>query len=677
MANRLLNETSPYLLQHADNPVDWHPWGNEALERAKLEDKPILLSIGYAACHWCHVMAHESFEDPATATVMNEHFVNVKVDREERPDIDSIYMHAVQAMTGHGGWPMTMFLTPDGMPFYAGTYFPPQDRHGMPAFTRVLTSVAQAWRDRRPEVMKSAAAIQNLYDRASSLPFAAPEAGADPTVFDRAYHGLAAQFDARHGGFGGAPKFPPTMSLEFLLNYSARTGEAHALEMVRTTFQRMSRGGIYDQIGGGFARYAVDAIWLVPHFEKMLYDNALLVRLGAHLWQATRDDEVRRVVDETITWLAREMVAADGGFCSSLDADSDGHEGKFYVWSADEIDQLLGADAAVAKAFWGVTVAGNFEGKNILHVAAELDASEKEVIDRARAKLLAARGKRVRPGRDDKVLASWNGLMLRALAEAARIFENEAYRRLAVDNAEFIFRTLVVDGRVRRSYNRGASKIDGFLEDYAALGLAALSLYELTFDPVWLMRAKALRGTLVTAFWDESARTFYDTAADAEHLITRPSDPTDNAIPSGMSLATELLLRIAEHTGDKKSTDRAHAAIAANVEGIARYPNAFGHMLCAANLSVHGATELAIVGDPVSEDTRALLRVAAHQFVPSLVMACGAGDDRASKLLQDRTMIGGRATAYLCRNYTCEQPATDPAALRRQFAAIYPAIPSD
>jgi uncharacterized protein YyaL (SSP411 family) len=443
MANRLANETSPYLAQHAENPVDWYPWGPEALERARREDKPILLSIGYAACHWCHVMAHESFEDEETARLMNEQFVNIKVDREERPDLDAIYMQATQAMTGHGGWPMTVFLTPETVPFYTGTYFPPRDRHGMPSFRRVLQAVAEAYRDRRSGVEATAAKMRELYANVT-MP-AAANGQLTATTLDRAYRAIAQRYDARYGGFDGAPKFPQAMTLDFLLRYSRRTGTDYALEMAATSFRRMARGGIYDQLGGGFHRYAVDAVWLVPHFEKMLYDNALLTRLGAHLWQATRDPETRRVTEETIDWVARDMTSSDGGFYSSLDADSEGHEGTFYVWTREEIERALGGDAKLAMAYWGVTDEPNFEGKYILHVPHETTVvaaragvevtAVTESVANARALLRARRERRERPGRDEKVLAAWNGLMLRGIVEAARAFNRDDYRALAVRHA--------------------------------------------------------------------------------------------------------------------------------------------------------------------------------------------------------------------------------------------------
>ena len=678
MANRLANETSPYLLQHAENPVDWHPWSAEALALAKRDDKPVLLSVGYAACHWCHVMAHESFEDADTAALMNERFVNIKVDREERPDIDGIYMQAVQAMTGHGGWPMTVFLTPEGVPFYAGTYFPIEDRHGMPSFKRVLTAVSDAYRHRRPDVEKTTTQLREFF-AATTHPTRSTGA-LTAALLERAYRQLAQDYDAADGGFGGAPKFPQAMALDSVLRYWARTRTPFALEIVGRSFRAMSRGGIYDQLGGGFARYAVDDRWLVPHFEKMLYDNALLARLGVHLWQASKDAEVRRVTEETLDWALRELGAPDGGFYSSLDADSEGEEGKFYLWSRAEIDAVLGSEAPLAAQYWGVTADGNFEGRNIFHVpndpvavAARHGITPGELrarIASAAHVLLAARAGRVRPGRDEKILASWNGLMVRALAEAARAFDSMSYRAESIRQGEFLFRALVRDGRVYRSYKHGAARIAGYLEDYAAIGLASLALYELTFDSVWLERARDLARVAIEWFWDDATGAFFDTPKDHEPLVTRPRDVTDNATPSGTSLVTELLARLADLLQDESMRRRAVYVLETIAEPMARHPAAFGHALGTADLLVRGAVELAIVGDPLSDEFRALTRAAAERYVPSLVLAGGpARAAGAVALLADRPTTGGRATAYVCRNYACDAPVTDAAALGAQLDA--------
>jgi uncharacterized protein len=684
MANRLAHETSPYLLQHANNPVDWYSWGPEALDRARSENRPILLSIGYAACHWCHVMEHESFEDRATAALMNERFVNIKVDREERPDLDAIYMQAVQAMTGHGGWPMTVFLTPDGVPFYGGTYFPKDDRHGMPSFTRILTTVSDAYRAKPADIARTAESVREMYRVTIEPTRSAGPLSAE--LLDGAYRALSQRYDELDGGFDGAPKFPQTMSLDFLLRYWARRDVENALAIVSHSFKQMARGGIYDQVGGGFARYSVDAQWLVPHFEKMLYDNALLIRLGAHLWQATEDAEVRRVVEETIDWAIREMRSPEGGFYSSYDADSEGHEGKFYVWSAEEFDRVLGKDAPLMRAYWGVTADGNFEGSNILFVkgdrralAARFSVSEDELdqtIRRAKSALYEVRQQRVWPGRDDKILASWNGLMVRGIAEAARAFANEKYRAVAIDSATFLFENLVTDGRVLRSFKDGRARIAGYLEDHASLGLAALAIYELTFDGSWLDKARRLGDSVVRWFWDDETGAFYDTASDHEQLIVRPREVSDNATPSGTSLAVELLLRLAELFGDADDRRRATYVVESLAPAIGRYPSAFGNILGCADMLINGAIEVAIVGDPASDDFRALERTAADRYVPSLVLAGGARrDDDTIALLSARDTRDGQATAYVCRNYACEEPATTRDQLDDQLRRITTAAP--
>ena len=669
MANRLAGETSPYLQQHAENPVDWYPWGAEAFERARREERPILLSVGYAACHWCHVMAHESFEDPAIARVMNDLFVNIKVDREERPDVDSVYMQAVQAMTGQGGWPMTVFLTPAGEPFYGGTYFPPADQHGMPSFRRILQSVADAYRTKRGAIDHTAAALRRVYDAAADRAIASGELG--PALLDRAYRSISQQYDASYGGFGQAPKFPQAMTLDFLLRYWRRTGVRDALDMVVESFRYMARGGLYDQVGGGFHRYTVDGIWLVPHFEKMLYDNALLVRLGVHLWQATKDPEVRAVTEETLDWLAREMTSPEGGWYSSLDADSEGHEGKFYVWDDAELDRVLGADAPAVRRYFGVTSGGNFEGQHILHVQGDPSSTS---ITRAKQLLLAARSTRVRPGRDDKILAGWNGLMLRAIADAARAFARDDYRAQALAAGEFLSREMVVSGgRVLRSWTSGQARIGGFLEDHAAVALGFVGLYELTFDDRWLARAREIAASINRYFWDDATQAFHDTASDAEPLITRPRDVTDNAVPSGTSLAVDLLLHLGDLTDDEAMRRRGEWVLSTLAEPAARHGLAFGYLLQAADMAINGAVEVALVGDPAAREFHALDAAVARTYVPALVLAGGLPAEhsgtRASDvvLLDGRPAIGGDATAYVCRQYVCDRPVTDAGALQQQL----------
>ena len=660
MANRLAKETSPYLLQHAHNPVDWYPWGDEALARAKKENKPILLSIGYAACHWCHVMERESFEDEPTAALMNERFVNIKVDREERPDIDSIYMQAVQAMTGHGGWPMTMFLTPAGTPFYGGTYFPKEDRHGIPSFKRILMSVADAYASKPDAIERTTESIREMYQHRA---FSQSAGTTTPETLKRAVGALMSAYDQTNSGFGDAPKFPPTMALEFLLTHWARTRDESAMAVARDTFLAMARGGIYDQLGGGLSRYSVDAEWLVPHFEKMLYDNALFVRLGVHLWQATQDEEIRTVVEDTIEWLRREMTAPACGFYASLDADSEGHEGKYYVWSSGDFDRAAheagasDAEIAALRRHWGVTEGGNFEGNTILNV---VDRSRVPRLRELRQRMYEIRERRVRPARDEKLLAGWNGLMVRGIAAAARAFRKDEHREMALTAGDFLFRERVKLGRAIRSA-RGKEPIAGVLEDQAAVGLAALSLYELTFDPTWLERAIEMASVMIVAFWDEKEKTFYDTARDHEKLIVRPRDVTDNALPAGSSLACDLLARLGILMANDEFRRIASVVVDSMAEPMARHPLAFGHLLCVADMLVNGSTELALVGSPTSPDFMALDRAAGQSYIPSLIVA--GGQNEGVPLLVGRPLVEGKAAAYVCRNFVCEQPVTDPRAL--------------
>ena len=681
MANRLANETSPYLLQHKDNPVDWYPWGEEALKRAREEDRPVLLSVGYSACHWCHVMERESFEDDETARMMNEHFVNIKVDREERPDIDSIYMAAVQALTRHGGWPMTVFLTPDGAPFYGGTYFPPVPSRGMPSFQQLLLSVADAYENRRDEVMQSAQSVRE-YLRASTGAVM-PEAGSAGTeLLDGAARALISQLDRRFGGFGGAPKFPQAMNLEVLLRHYHRTGDRSALDGVELTCRQMAQGGIYDQIGGGFARYSVDAYWLVPHFEKMLYDNALLSRLYLETYQATGDAFYRRIAEETLDYVLREMTSGEGGFYSAEDADSEGEEGKFYVWTPEELESALDTDeAALAARYWDVTERGNFEGKNILHVsrppeavADEFGLSPDELWDRIvdiRAKLFAVREKRVRPGRDEKVLAAWNGLMLRSFALAARITGREDYREAAVKNATFIVENLKENGRIHRSYKDGRARFNGYLEDYAMVADGLVALYEATFETRWLVEADTLCDAVSELFWDEEKRAFYDTPSDHEELVTRPRDVYDNAAPSGTSVATEVLLKLALLLDRGDYRQRAEDVLEELAGGMEKVPGAFGRLLCALDFSTSEPREVAVVGDPEAPDTNALLKAVYEGYLPNKVVAGRAQEDDEAAglipLLAQRPARDRQATAYVCAHYACQAPTTDPEELSRQL----------
>jgi uncharacterized protein len=682
MANRLANETSPYLLQHKDNPVDWYPWGEEALKRAREEDKPILLSVGYSACHWCHVMERESFEDEATARIMNEHFVNIKVDREERPDIDSIYMSAVQAMTRHGGWPMTVLLTPDGAPFYGGTYFPPVPSRGMPSFQQVLLSLADAYENRRDEVLRSAESLREYLQTTTGA--ALPQTAVGDELLDRAAESLMSELDRRFGGFGGAPKFPQAMNLEVLLRHHHRTGDRAALSGVEDTLRAMANGGIYDQLGGGFARYSVDQYWLVPHFEKMLYDNALLSRLYLEAYQATGEEFYKRIAEETLDYVVRDMTSPEGGFYSAEDADSEGEEGKFYVWMPEEMRGELNAEeATIAERYWDVTARGNFEGKNILYVprppeavAAEFGISPEELWERVkeiRSKLLAARERRVRPGRDEKILAAWNGLMLRSFALAARVLKREDYGEVAERNAAFLLDELRVDGRLRRSYKDGRARFNGYLEDHAMVADGLVALYEATFQTRWLVEAASLADAVLDLFWDEEGELFYDTPADHEELVTRPRDVYDNAAPSGTSVATDVLLRLSLLLDRDDYRARAEAVLDSLSGGMERLPGAFGRLLAALDFHLSRPREVVIVGDLASPETQALVDVVYARYLPNKVVAGRAPEDEEAvgflPLLAERPTRDGRPTAYVCEGYACKNPTTGPEELAGQLVS--------
>jgi len=667
MANRLAQETSPYLLEHADNPVDWYPWSTEALARARAENKPILLSIGYSACHWCHVMARESFEDPETAALMNRDFVAIKVDREERPDLDQVYMRATQAMTGSGGWPMTVFLLPDGTPFFAGTYFPSSERFGMPSFRRVLAAVADAFANRQQEIAQTANQVREFLQR-PALPLAAGTL--EPTLLDEAYTRLARDYDPAHGGFGGAPKFPQPMLLEFLLRTHFRTGQGAALEMATNTLRAMAAGGIHDQLGGGFHRYSVDERWLVPHFEKMLYDNALLARAYLDAWQVTKEPAFARVVEETLGFVQREMTAPDGGFYSSLDADSEGEEGRFYVWTPKEIEAVLGSEqgAALARAF-DVAAEGNFEGRSILHPVAP---GAIDLLAAARNRLLAARAQRVRPHRDEKVIAGWNGLMLRAFAEAGRVLRRPEMVAVAQANARFLLTQMRESNRMRRSYKDGRAPLAGYLEDQAAVADGLLSLYEATFDPTWLDEVHGLLTEMLTAFWDDIEAAFFDTAADQEKLVVRPQDVTDNAVPSGTSMAIGVLLRAGMLFGEPAWIERARAALERLAPTAAKAPQAFGRLLAAIDFYLGRPVELAVIGSPADRQASEFLEVVRTRYLPNRLLAVALpGPQRlAMPLLRERRAIDGKATAYLCEGFVCQAPTTDPSELARQLDAF-------
>ncbi len=679
MPNRLANETSPYLLQHKDNPVDWYPWGEEALARARAEDKPLLVSIGYSACHWCHVMAHESFEDPATAEVMNDLFVNVKVDREERPDLDGVFMAAVQAMTGHGGWPLNVFLTPAGVPFYGGTYFPPTDRQGMPSWTKVLHAVSDAFTNRREEVDQSAGRIADFLRKANSQTPDREALSAD--IFPEIVAGLDARFDDEEGGFGGAPKFPQASVLVALLHLWKRTGDTRTEDMLRLTLDRMAAGGIYDHVGGGFHRYAVDRVWLVPHFEKMLYDNAQLALIYLDAWRAFGETAYARVAIETLDWVAREMTGPDGQFFSALDADTEGEEGAFYVWTPEQLAAALGPDLArVAGAWFGVQPGGNFEGKSILHtprpadaVAGELGITTEELQEQANQVISAlydAREQRERPGRDDKAIASWNGMMLKAFAEAGRALGRDDYLEIAERNADFILTRLRQRGRFHRSYKDGQARVGAFLEDFANTVDGLLSLHAATLEQRWLDEALSLASIMETSFGDPAGVGFFDTSALAEELVARPRDLQDGATPSGNAVAVDVLLRIGTMTGNEALTTRAAAVLESLAAPMAEQPLAFGRFIAALDFHLAAPQELALAGprdDPRMAD---MLDAVFSGYRPNLVIAYASGDPNLSAsvpFLADRPARGGAPTAYVCERFACMLPVTDADALLAQL----------
>ncbi len=666
MPNRLAQETSPYLLQHRDNPVDWYPWGAEALGRAREEDRPILLSVGYSACHWCHVMERESFEDAETATYMNEHFVNVKVDREERPDVDAIYMEAVQAISGQGGWPMTVFLDPDGVPFYGGTYFPPDESRGMPSFRTVMEAVVDAFERKREEIRERSGETRarlgavGLVDPRGERPGAAE--------LEEAVARLLSAADRERGGFGGAPKFPPASALELLL---AR-GEH---DVVETTLDAMLAGGIYDQLGGGFARYSVDAAWLVPHFEKMLYDNALLARAYLHGWQVLGHQRYCRVCEETLDWMLREMRGPEGGFYSALDADSEGEEGRFYVWTPAQVRAALGAVAAfpdgegvdAVLAHYGVTEAGNFEGSNVLHLAAGAEATEPEGLAAARRALLEARGARVRPGLDDKRLASWNALAIAALAEAGAALGRDDYLDAARECARFVLESMRDgEGRLLRTFKDGESKLNAYLEDHAFLLEALLTLYEATFEAHWYERAHELADTTIARFGDPERGGFFSTSDDHEELIARRKEVGDHPIPSGNSSAALGLLRLAALSGERSYERRAEGIFDLFAKPATQHPDAFAHLLRALDFQLAPTREVALVGDDLAQ----LASVVRTCFRPHLVLAGGPEGRDEPPLLRDRTAVDGAPAAYVCENFACRLPVTDPDELERELANI-------
>ncbi len=678
MSNQLIHESSPYLLQHANNPVNWHPWGEEALARAKAENKPIFLSIGYAACHWCHVMEHESFEDPETAALMNENFVSIKVDREERPDLDSIYMQATTAMTGSGGWPMSVFLTPDLLPFYAGTYFPPVRRYNMPAFKDVLRSMANAWKEQRDEIDRVGSQVLQ-YIQPQMVSSDIKDTFTEESL-ENATKSLLDSYDWENGGWGNAPKFPQPMSVEFLLRraVSNSPNREQALKASVHVLTAMSRGGMYDVVGGGFARYSVDNFWRVPHFEKMLYDNAQLAMAYLHGYLVSGEHRFRQVCEETLDFILREMTHPMGGFYSSLDADSEGEEGKFYVWTQNELQDVLDADFDIFKAAYGITSQGNWEGKTVLQRAMDdptlaarfklEPGTVRQKLSESHRKLLQMRSGRVRPGTDDKILVMWNALAVEAFAEAGRYLARKDYLDAGIRNAGFLLENLYIKDRLLRSWRDGQAKHNAYLEDYAGLILGLLSLYQSDSNPEWYTTALKLADEMVTHFSDPSGG-FFDTRDDHETLLVRPKDIQDNATPSGNALATTALLKLAAYGDRLQWRDLAETMLGSMQSAILRYPTAFAKWLCAADFAVGPTHEVAIVGDPVHTKTQDLIAALWKSYRPRQVSAISVSPSPAGSpaLLNDRPLVNGEPTAYVCQGFVCLQPTNEPSEMEAQL----------
>ena len=680
MDNRLINETSPYLLQHAQNPVDWYPWGNDAFNRAKNEDKPILLSVGYSACHWCHVMESESFENLAIAEIMNEKFVCIKVDREERPDVDAIYMSAVQAMTGQGGWPMTVFLTPDGEPFFGGTYFPPQDRGGLPAFPRVLEVMADTYRDKRSEVLETSqkliSHIRGISPKDNDLEIL------ESKIIDTAFSKLQDNFDNKYGGFGLQPKFPQPMIYEFLLKYYIKTGLPEALEMVEVTLNNMAAGGIYDHLRGGFHRYSTDTYWLVPHFEKMLYDNALLIRLYLHAYQVTGNNTYRVVVEETLDYVIAEMTDKSGGFFSSQDADTEGEEGKYFVWRPEEIEDLLGKEqGSLFNKYFNVDIDGNFEGMSILNVTMSksdfmfsegLEKSEFEnLISQSKSLLLESRATRTSPGIDDKILTSWNSLMIGAFAEAGSILGRSDYVSIAERGADYILKTLVTEDRLLRTSRNGQAKLQGYLEDYSFLVNSLILLHEATLSQKWLNAAIKFTENMINLFWDKKNKQFYDTGIDHESLIIRPINFQDNAIPSGAAIAADVLLKMAVITGRKEFEQYGKDALKSSVPMLNQYPLGAGNWLCVLDFYLDKTKEIVVLGKSKSCDTKELVAEVFRHYIPNRVFVGNDVEDETVSnlpILQRKNLVNGKATAFVCEDYVCSLPSSTPESFAKQLS---------
>ena len=683
--NRLTQETSPYLLQHAHNPVDWYAWGEDAFALARAQNKPILLSVGYSACHWCHVMERESFENEAIAALMNREYVCIKVDREERPDVDAIYMSAVQLMTGQGGWPMTVFMTPEGKPFFGGTYFPPQDMYGRPGFPRILEAVATAWQTERSGIESQSDTILAHMDQGNDLTRDLQDSLLTPKILENAYTTLASSFDRQHGGFGSAPKFPQPSNLDFLLRFHARSKRQEPLQMAEKTLQKMALGGMYDQLGGGFHRYSTDQTWLVPHFEKMLYDNAQLAQTYAHAFQITGKAFYKGVAEETLEYVLREMTEEEGGFYSAQDADSEGEEGKFFVWTPDDVVAILGEqDTKVFNAFYDVSKGGNWEGSNILHVVMDArDVAQQfglsveqaaQILDKARIKMLQAREQRIKPGLDDKILTAWNGLMLAAFAECGAIFNRQDFIDAAVKNAGFVLSELAQPEdktRLLRTYRSGQAKLNGYLEDYAFYADGLLHLYQATFDEKWLTAAQTLADTMLEHFWDEEHSGFYTTSNDHEQLVQRLKDLDDNATPSGNSVGVEVLLKLWAFTGNERYQQCAARVLRKLGPVLEKHPYGFARLLGALDLYLAGPQEIGLRGEPLHPVTQAMLRAVFTPFLPNKVIGLshisnGPNEDGVA-FLNDRPAVNNQPTAYVCQNFACKTPVTTAEALAQQL----------
>ena len=670
MPNRLTKEASLYLHQHAGNPVDWYPWGEEALEKARREDKPILLSIGYSACHWCHVMAHESFENDKIARFMNDNFVNIKVDREERPDIDAIYMEAVQSISGSGGWPLTVFLTPEGKPFYGGTYFPPEDRQGLPGFSRVLEAVKDAYKNRRDEIDQTSVQIMTTLRR---NPNRDKQASVIVEFLDEAYDNLKSDFDWINGGFGTAPKFPQPMTLEFLLRYYRRTREAEALQMVTLTLEKMANGGIFDHLGGGFHRYSTDDYWLVPHFEKMLYDNAQLSRLYSQTYLVTKRSEFLRIAEETLDYVIRDMTNPQGGFYSTQDADTEGVEGKYYLWTVRQITQVLGDKLGrQVSEYYGLANSGN-QTNNILHSSRILIAELPEEIKIAMDTLLSHRQKRVQPARDEKIIASWNGLMLSCLAESASVLGRSDYLELAVAAGTFLISSMTTGPYIRHIWYNGTSSVDGFLPDYSLIIDGFMKLHEATFNSRWLRQAIDMAEVMVESFWDETSGMFFDTAKEHQELIVRPRVLTDNSIPSGSSSAALVLLKLSRITGREDFEKIASKSIRTVIDLCRQHPLSFSNWLCALDFYLSTPKEIAVIGRHDNESTQAMMRVINNMWMPNKVLVALQPTDSTLAglpILEGKHMINNSPTIFICERFTCRSPATNPKELKAQLAEL-------